>query len=235
MVGEHLSFDDDTPFAEQVRCLLDKLEWWQIYTFCERVYSHCIGDDDDISSEGMERASGDKRYFAGEVNNLLSEENLAYEFADGQFLRRGRAHTQVSLLRAGSVLGQSRLAEVRTHYNKARSFFQVPEPDVENCVKEALCALEACLNILRPKVDWKDFVRGVERIQGNTDGKIPPPLAQAIVKLYGYRGSGQGVAHAALGGNRVTALEAEAVLSLVASFITYLVDLYPEEKEEIPF
>ena len=56
-----------------------------------------------------------------------------------------------------------------------------------------------------------------------------------MIKLHGYRGSGRGVAHAALEGNRVSEIDAELVLSLTAAYITYLVDLFPDSEDEIPF
>ena len=69
---------------------------------------------------------------------------------------------------------------------------------------------------------------------GNVPGQIPPPIAESMLKIHAYRGSGQGVSHAALQGNRVEQAEAELTLSLVASYVTYLVSLYPRE-DEIPF
>ena len=60
-------------------------------------------------------------------------------------------------------------------------------------------------------------------------------MAIGIIKLHAYRGSGQGVAHAALAGTKVSELEAELVLSLVASYITYLTDLLLRPEDENPF
>ena len=70
-----------------------------------------------------------------------------------------------------------------------------------------------------------DFTKTIKQIQGNDVKQIPPPIAESIIRLYAYRGSGQGVAHAAPNGNKVTEIEAELVLNLVASYVTYLVDI----------
>ena len=233
-----LALEPNTPFLQQTLDLLRKMEWWQVYTLCERIYRHVIHEygfwskDDWVVTRTKDEMRG---YFSDQLNYILAEENIAYQFLDGQFQRQGRAQTQRAMQRVGKVLGQARLSTVRNHYIKARKFFDArPIADVENCVKEALCALEACLELLSGKPASKDFARVVQQLKGNEAQQIPPPIAEGMIKLHGYRGSGQGVAHAALEGNRVTELDAELVLSLVASYISYLVDLLTEP-EETPF
>lgn len=234
-------------FLDFVLSLLGDMKWEQIYIFCERIYDTLLApagttsyygnpNDPEINWEENESLSEIQEYFTNEVNTILVEENLTYHFVNGQFQRRGRAQTQKSLQRVGTVLSNPDLANVLSHYNKAREFFdEFPEPDVKNCVKEALCALEACLEILSKKSASKNFTKVVKQLEGNDNGQIPQPIAQGMIKLHAYRGSGQGVAHAALQGSRVSEVEAELVLSLVASYITYLVDLLLLSEEDIPF
>jgi hypothetical protein len=132
-------------------------------------------------------------------------------------------------------LAAPRLEKVKNHYNKARRFFDArPIPDLENCVKEALCALEACIEIVASKNASKEFEKAIRQLQGNNTNQIPSPIGEGMIKLHSYRGSGQGVAHASLQGNRVALVDAELVLSLVATYITYFVDLFPPT-EDIPF
>jgi hypothetical protein len=228
--------------------LLEDMGWTQIYTFCERVCSQLLtstGYMEDATVNGLSIPEGDwvettsisevQKYYADELNNILAEENLAYHFSDGQFQRRGRTQTQKNIRRVGAVLADPYLSCVCDHYNQARKFFnERPATDVEHCVQEALRALEACLEILTKKPASKEFTRVVRQLEGNDPGQIPPPVAQGMIKLYGYRGGGQGGYHPALGGDRISAVEAELVLNLVASYITYLVDLLAQP-EEIPF
>jgi hypothetical protein len=234
-------------FLDFILFLLGDMKWEQIYIFCERVYDTLLApsgthiyygnpDDPEIEWREDESLAEIQEYFTNEVNTILLEENLTYHLVNGQFQRRGRAQTQKSLQRVGTVLSNPALANVLTHYNKAREFFdEFPEPDAKNCIKEALCALEACLEILSKKPASKDFTKVVKQLEGNDDGQIPQPIAQGMIKLHAYRGSGQGVAHAALQGSKVSEVEAELVLSLVASYITYLVDLLLLPEEDIPF
>ena len=224
---------DDRTLASRVANRLYKLAWHQVYFFCERVYAKLlmgVGDYDEIVCLAEVRD-----YFTSEVNLILEEENLAFHFVDGQFHRRGRAQTQKSLERVGTVLSDPRLEAVKNHFNKARRFFDGrPISDSENCVKEALCALEACVEVLTSKNASREFEKSIKQLQGNAPNQIPAPIGEGMIKLHGYRGSGQGVAHAATQGNRVLQIDAELVLSLVAGYVTYLADLYPL-KEDFPF
>ncbi|MCP4525226.1 MAG: hypothetical protein GY833_04840 [Aestuariibacter sp.] len=214
------------------------MDWKQTYTFCERVYDHLLIEARASfnNTEVITSLSQVKECYTDELNIILAEENIAYQFVEGKFHRRGRAQTQKSAQRVGVILIDPLLSDVRKYYNKALVFFrEFPEPDIENCVKEALCALEACLEVLSKKPASRNFAKVVKQLQGNSEEQIPSPIAEGLIKLHAYRGSGQGVAHAALKGNKVSEVEAELVLNLVASYITYLYDLFSPSDEEIPF
>ena len=136
----------------------------------------------------------------------------------------------------GSVLSDPRYARVRTHFNKATKFYtDRTAPDSQNCIKEAACALEAFVEILFGKKAAKNFDEVIRSKQGNLEGQIPPTIADGIIKLRAFRGNAQGVAHAALDGGFVSEIEAELVLNLVASYVTYLNDRFPLKEEEVPF
>jgi hypothetical protein len=226
--------------VKMISQFLSEMEWVQVYTFCERVYSKVLQagyyDDSHGGWVGVDNIADAREYYSNEINNLLNEENLGFQFINGQFQRRGRAQTQKSIQRMGLVLSDPKLAQARTHFNKAQKLFeQKPDPDLENCIKEAICAFEACVLTLTKNKASTDFIKVLRQLSGNGNQQIPAPLTDMMGKLYAYRGSGQGVAHAAPDGNKVTALEAELVLNLVASFITYLYDVLSEPDEDIPF
>lgn len=213
--------------------LLYELEWYQVFLFCERIYVRFLKEVEHV--DGWVWLDDVRRYFSEEINLILDEENLAYHFENGVFVRRGRAQTQKAIERVGTVLGDPRLDEVRKLFNKARGEFdRRPEPDSENCVKDAICALEVSIEVLTGRHAGRDFAVAVRQSAGNGSRQIPSPIGESMVKLHGYRGSGANVSHGTLDGNKVTVLEAELVLSMVATFITYLVDLMPVE-DEVPF
>jgi hypothetical protein len=214
---------------------IHKLEWYKVCFFCERLYSKYLrGVGDDFDEYHITLAEA-RQYYSEELNLILEEDYLSYIFADGQFQRKGRAQTQKAIERANSVLTDPKLEKVKNYYNKAIKFFNTfPNPDPENCVKEALCALESCVEILTQKNASKEFDRVLRQLQGNNQNQIPSPICESMIKVHGYRGSGKGVSHASLQGNRVDMTDAELILSLVASYITYLVDIF-HASEEIPF
>lgn len=222
-------------FQNQIYVRIIRLSWYRVYFFCERIYFkllNCIGNENDEYYLSLAEV---RAYFTNEINLIMDEENLAFHFLDGQFYRRGRAQTQKAFERVGAVLASPRLEKVKNHYNKARRFFdERPNPDVGNCVKESLCALEASVEILTSRNASKDFEKVIRQLQGNGPNQIPSPIGEGMIKLHSYRGSGQGVSHASIQGNRVDLIDAELVLSLVASYITYLFDLFPSE-EDISF
>ncbi len=233
-------FDDYLNNDALCATIVAQMSWDKFYILCERVYGliqpkHEWLEGDEYFVKVGTLADAQSHY-AEEVNQLLFEENLAYEFIDGYFQRRGRPQTQKTLMRAGAVLSDPQYLPARKHFNKALDFFnERPDPDIQNCIKEAVCCLEAVAEILFGEKAAKDFDAAIVSKQGNAEGQIPPTIASGIIKLRAFRGNAQGVAHAALEGGFVGIVEAELVLSLVASYVTYLNDRFPRKEEEIPF
>jgi hypothetical protein len=150
------------------------MSWLHVFMLCERIYDRFLVYYDrfgEISDEVDLQTVRD--YFSYELNNILMEENLAYEFQDGYFQRRGRAQTQKSIDRMGKVLPDPRLSTARKHHTKALQFFtQFPEPDVENCVKESLCVLEGALDNLTGNSVSNDFAKSLRKLSGNELGRV---------------------------------------------------------------
>jgi hypothetical protein len=167
---------------------------------------------------------------------LFIEEGLAFEFKDGLVRRRGRRHTVERISRANVVLGDPRLSQARTHYEKALRFFRNPSnPDYENAVKDAVCAVEAAAKELFPEAKVATLGDMAKWLAGNDAGKLPRPLAQTFTGVYGFRSGGEGVGHGGTDGGAVTVELAEYVLALAASQIILLVDLANDRDTAIPF
>ncbi len=118
----------------------------------------------------------------------------------------------------------------KTHQYKSEAFAAIhgtidclnqrPEPDEENCVKDAVGALEAVANI----------VAGTAGVQLNTmlnqepfRSGIHPTIRQSIEKIYAYRGAAPGVGHGQVGPSVVGVSEAIWVLATTAATIIYFV------------
>lgn len=224
-------------YQDELKWVLTSTEWSKIFNYCERVYSHLLVEVSDLKEQQIIATKQEvEKYFTDEMNILLSEDNFDYRFKNGQFERAGRLQTQKSLKRMGAVLSSSSLSIVRQHYIKAVKFFNnIEDPDYKNSIKESLCALELCIELTTGKPASKNFTKSIKELEGNGKSQIPPQIAESIIKVFAYRGGGQGVAHAAQNGSKTTKLEAELILNITAAYITYIVDLFPENVEEVPF
>ncbi|WP_202708329.1 hypothetical protein [Sporosalibacterium faouarense] len=233
---------DSSEVQKDVKCVLADMRWDKVYVFCERFYKNLLkeiveygfNNDEEI----VETEAEVKDRFEEEVNNILCEDNIEFEFKKGEFFRRGRAITQKNTQRVGSILTDKKMYKVKKHYNKALNFFRDYEkPDYENTIKESICALELALEILTGENTSKDFATNIQKYQGKAYDKIPSPITQGIIKIFGYRGRADGVAHGIDKGLRVSEFEAELMLNITASYITYLYDFFTklEDLDCIPF
>jgi hypothetical protein len=169
--------------------------------FSERLYQHLAQPGPGIPRITVQA------HIANELTRLFLEEGLAFEFLDGRVERRGRTHTSTQVTRAHVVLGDPRLDSARKHLNKALTYYKaltyfrhVSQPDPENGVKEAVCAVEATARALSPSPGAKTLGAIVKSITGTDPGKLPQAIAQTFHALYGFRSGGEGVGHGGAAG-----------------------------------
>lgn len=220
-----------------VEAHLNQLNWERVYDFCERLHNHLAQgavihvDGSEVSTTRAQSQS----FLAGEMQRLFDEESLGYEFRDGLVQRRGKRHTIAQIARAENALADHKLDSARKHFSKSlRHFRDRKKPDLENAVKEAVCAVEAAAKELFP--DSKAQTLGKFVIWA-TNGKtllFPKTIGDTFSGLYGFRNSGEGVSHGATTGGVVTAELSEYVLGVAASQIVFLADL-ASDVEEPPF
>ena len=219
--------------------LLLALAWDKVLDFCERLYSHLAREvsyyDHDLESSVVVTPKSEVQGFiTGELQRLFLEENLAFEFSGGVVRRRGRRHTATQIARAELALGDPRFSAARAHYNKALKFFRNVQPDYENVVKEAVCAVEAVARVLFPG-KGKTLGEVVKSVTGSESGQLPKAIANTFHGLYGFRNSGDGVGHGGADGGAVTKEIAEYALAVAASQIVFLADLAATLESDVPF
>jgi hypothetical protein len=217
-----------------------QLPWERVFDFCERFYNHLAQgyqryDPEFETLVQVSTKSDAQQYIAGELQRLFLEENLAFEFSDGIVRRRGRRNTADQVSRAEVVLGDPRLAKALVHFNKALRYFRsISQPDPENAVKEAVCAVEATARALFPS-GGSTLGEVTKSITGVGPGLLPKPIANTFHGLYGFRSAGDGVGHGGAEGGAATKELAEYVLAVAASQIVLLVDLAAALESEVPF
>jgi hypothetical protein len=230
--------DDENSGSAQE--LLLGLSWEKTFDFCQRLYGHLAQDAsryDRQSDEWVLVTPKHKvqEYIATELQILFLEEHLAFEFSNGLVRRRGRRNTGEQVARAQLVLGDPRLSAALGHFTKALRYFRsVSEPDHENAVKEAVCAVEATARVLFPS-GGKTLGDVISSITGSEEGQLPKPIAQTFHGLYGFRSGGQGVGHGGATGGPATKEIAEYALALAASQIVLLVDFSAASEPDVPF
>lgn len=217
---------------------LRALGWTQSYNFCERLYSHLTQEISSpyggIFGTTITKAEA-QAFFAEELQRIFDEENLGYEFRDGYALRRGKRHTVTQTNKAEKTLADQRLDPARKHFSKALDYFHDrKKADHENTVKEAVCAVEAAAKRLFPDANANTLGDFIHWATDSNRKLFPKTIGQTFVGLYGFRGSGEGVAHGATSGGAVTAEIAEYVLAAAASQIIFLAALAKPD-EEPPF
>lgn len=216
----------------RLRTLLERADWMDVFSFCERIYEKLLSHDWVNRRGHVIRSTVDVRAdFEAEMNQILAEENIAFEFRTGEFVRPGRPHTQKVISEAHKVLRLPELEGANLHYTKAIRFFsRAIEPDFPNAVKEAVSSLEAAAKGLFPEFRKLDLDKLLRRLQGTDDASIPPTIVNSIRSVYAFRGSAALVAHGGASGGDVSAHVAELVISLCATFITYLAGLQERRK-----
>lgn len=245
-IARHQPISYDSSFSQEVeRARIDaeealfSLKWDKVYDFCERLYGYLSKDVKgwiESSKFGVVVSKSEvQTYISNELERLFLEEQFSFEFIDGVVRRRGRNHTEEQATRAQVVLGDLRLTESRNHYIKALNFFRDPlKPDYENCVKEAVCAVEAAGKKLFPAAKASTLGDLIKWFKITKEYEIPKALLNTIEGIYAYRNGGNGVGHGGAEGGVATVEVAEYVLGVTASQIIYLVGIEKIE-DEIPF
>ena len=232
-----IELESYSALPQQSDALLMALPWERAIDFCERLHDHLSkGVYDHDEGRYVVTPESAKQFIAEELQRLFQEEGLPFEMRDGCVHRRGRRHSVEMIAQAQVVLGDPRLVGARRHYRKAREFFENPRtPDYENCVKEAVCAVEAAGKALFPAARASTLDELLKWLTSDQRGLIPKTVAKSVGGLYAFRGGGEGVVHGGAGGGTPTAGVAEFAMAVCASSIILLVDVSAEHDEDIPF
>jgi hypothetical protein len=217
--------------------------WYQFYDLCELTFTLMKDayEYDGYGNETLYKKARECRYdYTVKLNKILSEECIGWQLRKGQLQRVSSEHMDKAVIRpACAVLKSQRLAGPDLQFGKALNFFnRRPKPDIENCIKEAVGAMEAVAKILtnRPKETLGKILPGLVQ-----DGLVKKPLNRIMESVYGFRGDQPGVGHGQYKPSDLDVAEAEFVLHICASAILFLgkkfdIKAKPEiEKDDVPF
>jgi tRNA(His) 5'-end guanylyltransferase len=84
-----------------------------------------------------------------EINTLFREEHLGFEFRDGKVEKIGSGFTDARVKEARYLLKEPEFKGADKHFEKALKALNTrPNPDVENCIKDAVSAIESVARIM---------------------------------------------------------------------------------------
>lgn len=164
-------------------------------------------------------------FFQIDMNKLFAQDLLAWCFEEGEIVLAQPAEITAIIEEVKGILADPRFAGPNDDFRKANGHLnEKPTPDTENCVKDAVGALEGVAKIItvQPNATLGDLLK-----KGRLKTDIPLHLNRLMNELYAYRSSEGGVAHGKTGESTIPIEEANFVLSACASSIAYLGQKFP--------
>lgn len=205
------------PWAMYIPRTLAQCSWWQFYDIIEQI------------SERINQRWGEESIsaFSEKVNTILANDGIPWRLDhQGRVIRALNPQVAKQIQEARTLLTSPRFKGPDEQFERAIGYLNKrPDPDEENCVKDAIGAVEAVANILAGSTGVQ-LNRLLDR-EPFTSG-IHPTIRQAIDKIYAYRGAAPGVGHGQVGPSAVSLAEAMWVLAISTATILYFVQKFPQ-------
>ena len=212
--------------------------WHEVFDLIEFLFTEVSYYDYDESEREwavFPNKIGDARYkYTKDINHLLSSENIGWKLKKGWLERQGsELLDREKIEKVKKLLLNPDFEGPNMQFNKALYFFsRRPKPDLENCLKEAVCALEGLCRIL-----LKDKNITLGDATNLMVGKkiIRKPLDKTFHALYGFVSTEPGSRHGAHILSSIDIAEAEFVLYNSAVCMLFLADKFSvSPAQEVP-
>lgn len=217
-------------YSESIeRLILKKLKWYELFDLIEYLYKLVVLHDYDESQQCWrdfpERVGEIRDTYTIDINKLFEDENIGWRLNKGQLERIGPDFLETEVIqKTRDILKNQLFAGPNNQFNKAIWFLSKrPDPDLENCVKEAVGALEGVARLL---INDKTVSLGKAVDKLNAMGKIRKPFDKIFDVLYGFASNEPGVRHAAIKPSDMTIQEASFVLYSSAVCILFLCETF---------
>ncbi|HEX4954285.1 MAG TPA: hypothetical protein VF017_12915 [Thermoanaerobaculia bacterium] len=197
-------YEEYTTPVYQIRKWFFKTEWYRVYDLLEFV------------STWFESQVGSPTSLSKASSDLLTAEGSGYRFV-GNRIEPIVGDAEISAIEdavgEGDWPWEVHLATALDHLGKR------PEPDLRNCVKEAISAVEAIAQEKAGKrrATLGDAVKVLERQR-----QLHPALKKALAELYGYSSDGDGIRHALVDEPNLTLDLARFQLVVCSAFVNLL-------------
>lgn len=176
--------------------------WHEVYDFLEVVAKYC-----DLGREPI----------YDRLNVVLERELSAYRFVNKQ-LTDITNEQEVEMLQI--ALSDSQFIGASSHLQRALELYSDRQnPDYRNSIKESISAVESMAKTVadNPKAMLSDALKAIEK-----KGQLHKALKEGFEKLYAYTSDANGIRHAMLAEDNLTADDARYFLLSCTSFVNYL-------------
>lgn len=194
---------------DAIRAEFFRATWWAVYDFIEFVSQRF--PDEETNEEFRRRA-----------NSMLEREASAWRLVGG-WLAPIISDEEIVAIEGAAEIAPG--AGVREHLETAlRMLADRTAPDYRNSIKESISAVEATVRAVTG--DQRATLGQALKLLDERHG-LHPAMKEALSKLYGYTNDDDGIRHALMEENKVTAAEARFMLVICSAFVSFLTDPGP--------
>ncbi len=222
--------EENIDYFEEIEYLiLKKLKWYELFDLIEYLYRLVVLHDYDESQQCWrdfpERVREIRYTYTIDINKLFEGENIGWHLEKGKLERIVPDFLEKEVIqKTKGILTNQLFTGPNNQFNKAFRFLSKrPYPDLENCVKEAVGALEGVARLLL-KNEKVSLGEAVDKLIAM--GKIRKPFDKIFDVLYGFASNEPGVRHAAIKPSNMTVQEASFVLYCSAVCILFLCETF---------
>ena len=195
---------------EEVQGLVLGCDWFRVYDITEAIYQDLVSPD-RISQDRLDQAA----VFEGSINDYFREAGIGWQLVDGEIRTRGSEAFESAVLTATEELdAASRPTASREIHEALQDLSRRPDADLTGAIHHAMGALEA---VARDVTGESTATLG--RILNDYPHLVPPPLDNALGKVWGYASN---AGRHILEGHDPRREEAELIVGLAAAVVTYL-------------
>lgn len=197
---------------EENKELVNGCDWWKVYDIAEAIYKEM---DEPINRSGGHAIEyRDKHHcFERRINNYFIKEGIGWKMADGLIVLRGNEIFETKRSRSDDILKEKDMGTSRNEMREAfKDISRRPNPDISGAIQHSVAALECVAKKVcnSPNATFGDLLK-----QPNL---MPKPLDKAIEKMWGYASNN---GRHRTEGKEPSCYEAELIVGICASFITY--------------
>jgi hypothetical protein len=179
-------------------------QWNEVYDFIEFIARFAKG------AYGL-------RHFPGALNPVLEREMSGYRLVSGQ-ITDITSQQEIEMLE--EAMSDSKYSGVAQHLQRSLQLLaDRKNPDYRNSIKESISAVEAMAKIITGKSGSTlgDALRVLEK-----GGHLNSRLKEGFERLYAYTNDKNGIRHAMMEEQGISAAEARFFLLSCTSFVNYL-------------